>query len=125
MRYRIEYDDDNQDLATFHLDTDLLKFAPKPEKGWTPERDESDFYDNDAEVPFFVNRLLMMKGVEEVHFFRYSLKITKGSIFSWRDLSHRIIEDLQVSLNKGEQAQRTRHRYTRSSKKALKSKATK
>ena len=123
MKYRFEYDKDDPDTVTLHLDVDLFKFIPRKEKQWKSDDDDEEDgpYGHDGESPVFLNRLLMMKGIENAESCRYDIKITRGSIFSWRSLTKEIIADLQVSLNRGKRAQRTYHRcQIKASKKIFK-----
>jgi len=110
MRYRVEYQDHDRNLVTIHLDLDLRLYFSRPVKNWLVNaEDEDDFYcDRYENTPHFVKRLLLLKGIDDVTFSRYTIDIIKGDFFSWRTVISTVIKDLEVVLNHGEVAQKVR-----------------
>ena len=105
MKYQIEHDKDDRDIITIHLDINLFHFRPKTAKKW-PANNEDTYFNCDTPTPLFLNRLMLMEGVQEVYFEKYSIDIIKGRMFSWRRLIPKIIEDLRFTLNGGAPAEK-------------------
>lgn len=119
MKYRVEYCHD-PNTVIIHFDLDLCRFFPERKNQWSLENDD-DVWDEDEEEPFFVKRLLLLKGIICVNYDRYSVELIKGDIFSWRSILPIVMSDLETVLNRGVRANRVaKRRQYLPSKKRLK-----
>ena len=119
MKYRVEYHDHDRNLVTIHLDLDLLLFLPKPVKNWLASTEDDGEYDRDENVPHFVKRLILLKGIADVTYGRYSIDLIKGDFSSWRSIIPVVIGDLEMVLNHGEAARHVRKRHSAVPKKKV------
>lgn len=117
MKYRIEHHSGrDRNKVTIHVDVDLLPLLP-PLKVKELFYDDDDSEETDDDTPFFINRLLLIDGVNEAYYDRYSIDVWKGDLFSWKTIMPRVIEDLEVTLNRCKKARQVCRRRTSHSRK--------